>query len=343
MGLFSEKRQALNLALQGGGAHGALTWGVLDRLLEEPVIEFGAISSTSAGAINAVALASGFASDGAMGARAKLLEVWTAVGNSAPPDLMSLNPFQMGRDMLGEMAGASAEQMAQVFSPSQLNPMNLDPLREIIERYIDFDVIKKPGGIKLFVAATEVATGRARIFDTQEISIDVVLASACLPNVQRAVEIDEVFYWDGGFSANPDLSSLVLKSRVEDSLLVQLEPLRVDELPTSARSITNHVNWLTFNQPLRRELEMIHSLRQARVGYFVGSNSRLLRYKGHRFHHIDGGEFLGKLSTDSKVRPDAKNLKALFDEGRVLADRWVNDHLNAVGKKSSVKLGDLIK
>jgi len=343
MGLFDGKARALNLALQGGGAHGAYTWGVLDRLLEEPDLEISAISSTSAGAVNAVALASGYALGGALGAREKLREVWTAVGNSAPPDLMSFNPFQMGRGILEDLAGASAEQMAQVFSPSQLNPMNIDPLREIIENHIDFERLRKKGGIKLFVAATEVATGRARVFDSSELSADVVLASACLPNVQRAVEIDGAYFWDGGFSANPDLSSLVLKGRTEDSLLVQLEPLRVDELPTSARSISNHMNWLTFNQPLRRELEMIHGLRQARVGYFVGHNSKLLKYKAHRFHHIDGGKFTGKLSPDSKVRPDANNLKALFDGGRLQAEEWISAHLNDVGKRSSVKLADLIK
>ena len=343
MGLFKREARVLNLALQGGGAHGALTWGVLDRLLEEPLIKIGAISSTSAGALNAVAFASGYANGRAEGAREKLTEVWTAVAKTAPPDLISFNPFQMGRDILGEMAGASAEQLAQVFSPSQLNPMNIDPLREIIETHIDFAALRKKGGIKLFVAATEVATGRARIFESNEMSSDVVLASACLPNVQRAVEIDGVFYWDGGFSANPDLSSLVLKSRAEDSLLVQLEPLRVDELPKTARSINNHMNWLTFNQPLRRELEMIHGLRQARVGYFVGHNSRLLRYKAHRFHHINGGQYTAQLSPDSKVRPDAKSLKVLFDSGRVLADQWLVDHLGDVGKRSSVKLADLIK
>ena len=342
MGLFGKNAHAINLALQGGGAHGAFTWGVLDRLLEEPSIEISAISGTSAGALNAVALASGFERDGALGARETLREVWMAVRDAAPPDLGALNPFQMGREFLDEIAGASAEQMAQVFSPSQLNPMNIDPLREIVETQIDFKALGQAGGIKLFLAATNVSTGRARVFENHELSVDVVMASACLPTVQRAVQIGDEYYWDGGFSANPDLGSLILKGDAEDSLLVQLEPSRVTEVPKSARNITNHMNWMMFNQPLHRELGMIQKIRATRVGLFSADKSRIERYKQHRFHHIDGGEYLAALPLESKIRPDAKNLKTLFEAGQDHAERFLADSRSLVGKRSSVDLMDLI-
>ena len=342
MGKLDENRRAINLALQGGGAHGAFTWGVLDRLLEEPWFDIRAISGTSAGALNAVALACGYHEGGALGAREKLRNVWAAVGETAPPDLNALNPFQMGRDLMEGLTGTSAEQMAQVFSPSQLNPMNLDPLREIVEREIDFDLLQKADGMKLFIAATNVSNGQARIFESHEMSADVVMASACLPTVQRAVQIGGAYYWDGGFSANPDLQGLITKASARDSLLVQLEPLRVDDLPKSARSISNHMNWMMFNQPLRREIEAIQKIRKTKVGYFSADKARIGRYKDHRFHHIDGGRHMAILSPDSKIRPDANNLKSLFRTGYDEAERWLEDHSSAVGQHSSVDLGALL-
>ena len=190
MGLFGHRRRAINLALQGGGAHGAFTWGVLDRLLEERMIDITSISGTSAGAVNGVALAAGYAEDGAPGARAKLKQIWQAVGEFSQPDLLQLNPFMFGLEAMEEVAGASVKQLAAMFSPDQLNPLNFDPLRKLIEAHIDFAHLRRHSKIDLFIAATEATTGRARIFQRHEMTADMVMASACLPTVHRAVEVN---------------------------------------------------------------------------------------------------------------------------------------------------------
>ena len=245
--------EELNLALQGGGAHGAFTWGVVDRLLEEEWIDIGWISATSAGAVNAVALASGLLDGGREGARTELAEVWEAVQQSGVPDLLKLNPF-----LLGLSRSKSFAQLATLFSPYDFNPLGFDPLRRLLEQHIDFAALRSQPGPNLLIAATDVATGRARLFHRHELTVESVLASACLPMLHHAVIIDGRAYWDGGYSANPDLVNLALESPVQDTLLVQLNPTQTDELPTDARDINAHVNAVTFNQPLLREVDMLH-------------------------------------------------------------------------------------
>ena len=260
MRLF-RKTITLNLALQGGGAHGAFTWGVLDRLLEEEQLKFGWISATSAGAVNAAALAAGMAEGGREAARAKLRALWEGVHQAGVPDFLRLNPFLYSLSRSSQMA-----QVASLWSPYEFNPLGFDPLRRLLTSLIDFESVQK-GPIELLIAATEVATGRARLFRRAGLTVDAILASACLPTMHHAVVIDGVAYWDGGFSANPDLVTLAMESPVADTLIVQLNPLVRQGHPTGAREITGQVNRLTFNAPLLRDVEIIETVRETMRGF----------------------------------------------------------------------------
>jgi NTE family protein len=321
----------LNLALQGGGAHGAFTWGVLDRLLEEENLEIGWISATSAGAVNAVALASGLADGGREGARAKLRQVWEAVHKAGVPDLLRLNPF-----LYGLTRSASMAQVASMWSPYDFNPLGFDPLRTLLAETIDFEKIRA-SPVEMLIAATEVATGRARLFRRSELSIDAVLASACLPTLHRTIEIDGVAYWDGGFSANPDLVTLALESPVADTLIVQINPLMKQGIPTGVREIAGHANRLTFNAPLLRDIEIIEAVRETMRGIGV-RHGRLAPLARHRFHLIEAGRYTATLSDESKLKPDLGLLTYLHGAGRTQTQKWLHANLSKVGRRSSTDL-----
>lgn len=314
----------LNLALQGGGAHGAFTWGVLDRLLADGRVAIHSVSGTSAGAVNAVALAAGFAEGGPAGARATLEAVWRAVAKARTP--------------YPRATWLAFDVMSRLFSPYHLNPLDYDPLRDVLSRTIDFGLLAGSGAPRLFVAATEVASGRARIFGPSEITLDVVLASACLPALSRAVRIDGRHYWDGGFSANPAIMPLVLAPGAEDTLIVQLDPLRAAELPIAAQDIIGQVNRITFNQPLLREIELIEQGRRlARQGLGFGREARR-RLRRHRFHLIEAARYTADLDRLSKLDADWTVLRYLRDGGRASASAWLERHLPAVGRRASVDL-----
>jgi NTE family protein len=323
----------LNLALQGGGAHGAFTWGVLDRLLEEEDITIGWVSGSSAGAVNAAALAAGLAEGSREAARAKLRQVWEAVHKAGVPDLLRLNPLLYGLAQSGPMA-----QMASLWSPYDFNPLGFDPLRTLLGSTIDFAKIRAEAPIELLIAATEVATGRARLFRKQELTVESVLASACLPTLHRTVEIDGVGYWDGGFSANPDLVTLASESPVQDTLLVQITPLVKQGLPTGAREIAGVVNRLTFNAPLLRDIEMIEMAREASRGRLRSRPGRLGALVSHRFHLVEAGRYTASLSDESKMKPDLGLLTYLHGAGRTQMHKWLGQNRAAIGKQASVDL-----
>jgi len=330
---FFRRSIRLNLALQGGGAHGAFTWGVLDRLLEDDDIEIGWVSATSAGAVNAVALAAGLSLGGKTRARKKLRHVWEAVHKAGVPDLMRLNPFLYGLSRTPHLA-----QMASLWSPYEFNPLGFDPLRRLLEQEIDFGKLRAASPIELLIAATEVATGRARIFRTNEITVESVLASACLPTLHHAVDIDGVAYWDGGFSANPDIKTLAMESPVEDTLIVQLNPLVRHQLPTGVREISLHANRLAFNAPLKRDIELIETVRECSKRWLGGARGRYGRLANHRFHLIEAGRYTSALSPDSTMKPDWTLLNYLYNAGRDEAEKWLGRHRAAVGRRSSVDL-----
>ena len=326
-----QKKNSINLALQGGGVHGAFTWGVLDRLLEEERLNIGWISATSAGAVNAVAMAAGLTEGSRQKAREKLYKVWEAVHRAGVPDLTRLNPFLYGLSQSNSMA-----QVASLWSPYEFNPLGFDPLRRILSEHVDFEALRANDSFELLIAATHVPTGRARIFRHDELTIDVVLASACLPTVHHAVEIDGAAYWDGGFSANPDLVTLAVNSPVADTLLVLLNPLVQDELPTSVRDISNHANRLTFNAPLLRDVEIIRAVRET-AGTIL-PKGRLAPLARHRFHLIDAGPVTGALSPETAMMPDWSMMTYLHGAGRDAAETWVAASGRDVGKRETADL-----
>ncbi len=327
----------LNLALQGGGAHGAFTWGVLDRLLAEEQINISWISATSAGALNAVAMVAGLAEGGREGARTKLAQIWDAVAKASSPEIMKLNPLLAGMSRSGTLA-----QMAQMFSPYDLNPLGIDPLRRLIEAHIDFELIRSTKGPELLIAATHVASGTARLFRRSELTIEAVLASACLPTVQHAVEIEGEAYWDGGFSANPELQTVAAESPVEDTLIVQIVPLQRPQKPTTAREIGGHVSHLTFNQPYVRELEQIETIRRLasrRRGLFGGAiDSRDVRIAAHRFHLIEAGRFTNSLPVESRGKPEMELLTYLQSAGASEAGKWLERCRSAIGDRDTADI-----
>ena len=329
------------LALQGGGAHGAYTWGVLDRLLEAGVPIEG-ISGTSAGAMNAVALAEGWTTGGAEGARAALDRFWTAVGDSVPFHLellQSLSPSGDGSlpSPMNMMLG-----LARVFSPYQLNPFELNPLRDVVRAQFDFERIRRACPLKLFIAATAVRTGKVRLFRTAELGEAALLASACLPTLHHAVEIDGEHYWDGGFTANPAIYPLLYECDTPDLLMVLLNPLQHEQAPRSAEDIAARSMELGFSTTFLREMRMIAHARQ-----FIAERPRwspigrlerkLLR---ERFHLIDAPE-LGDAGSASKLDATASSLLRLRELGRARAETWLQAHADEVGRRETIDVGAL--
>ena len=333
MRLFRKSKRHLNLALQGGGVHGAFTWGVLDKLLDDSDLAVGWISAASAGAVNAAAVAHGVAHGDMQQARSALAAIWNGVERAGVPDLLRLNPI-----LLGLAKAAPIPNMTAFFSPYEFNPVGFDPLRKIINQHIDFEAIRATAAVELLIAATDVSTGRARLFRRHELTADVILASACLPTLHHAVQIDGRYYWDGGFSANPDLVTLASQSPHRDTLLVQLNPIHKPGAPRGAKSIEDRVNTITFNQPLVRDIETILMAREADTGWGLPKHGRLARLKAHRFHLIAAGRHTAGLGHDSKVVPDAELLTYLHSAGEREAALWLERHKSAVGRRSSIDL-----
>jgi NTE family protein len=327
------RRRRINLALQGGGAHGAFTWGVLDSLLQDEDIEFGWVSATSAGAVNAVALAAGLAAGGREAAQDTLRRVWDAVEQAGVPDLLRLNPFLFGLTRVAPIAS-----MSSLLSPYDFNPLGFDPLRQLLTTHIDFDKLRSSSPVELLIAATDVETGRARLFRRHELTVEAVLASACLPTLHHAVLIDGRAYWDGGFSANPDLVTLAAESPVEDTLIVQLNEVVSNRAPTSAREIEGRVNTITFNQPLLRDVELIVEAQDAPLSWFGGRKGRLWRLKRHRFHLIETRRYTVGLRVESKMTPDKGLLTYLHGAGRMEAHKWLERCRKSIGRGPTVDL-----
>ncbi|RPH73520.1 MAG: patatin-like phospholipase family protein [Hyphomicrobiales bacterium] len=329
----------IDLALQGGGSHGAFTWGVLDRLLEESWLKIDAVSGTSAGAMNAAVLASGWLQGGAEGARQALESYWRRVSEAA-----AFSPFQrtpldrlMGRWSLDHSPGYVAmDLMTRLASPYDLNPLGYNPLKPILEESIDFEILRQ-SPIKLFITATNVRTGRGRIFRNPEISADVLLASACLPTMFQAVEIDGEAYWDGGYAGNPTITPLVRESSASDTILVQINPRERADVPRSAAEILNRLNEISFNASLMKEIRMIALLRQvADPGSGEGA-----RWAGMRTHRIMT-EMLSELGASSKLNAEWDFVSLLRDEGRRAAAAFLDQHGSDIGARSTADIDVLL-
>ena len=329
----------VDLALQGGGSHGAFTWGVLDRLLEEPWLRIDAISGTSAGAMNAAVLIDGWAAGGAEGARAALDAYWERVAKAAALSPLQRTPLDrvLGRWTLDfSPVFVAFDLMARIFSPYDLNPGGFNPLSEILEQSIDFDRLAH-APIRLFVTATNVRTGRGRIFRNSEISPDVLLASACLPTMFQAVEIDGEAYWDGGFAGNPTITPLVRESDAQDTILVQINPRERPGVPRTATEILNRLNEVSFNATLMKELRMIALLREVAPG----GTSECARWANMRTHRIMTDMMLD-LGYSSKLNAEREFLHMLRAEGRRAASAFLEEHGDDLGRRSSADLDLLL-
>jgi NTE family protein len=329
----------VDLALQGGGSHGAFTWGVLDRLIEEPWLRIDAISGTSAGAMNAALVADGWAQGGAEGARAALGAYWRRVSHAAAFSPMQRSPLDrmLGRWTLDTSpAYLVMDLMARVLSPYDLNPLGLNPLRTILAESLDFGRLAN-APIKLFITATNVRTGRGRIFRNAEITADVLLASACLPTMFQAIEIDGELYWDGGYSGNPTLTPLVRESDAQDTILVQINPRERLEPPRTANDILNRLNEISFNSPLMKELRMIALLHEvADPGHGEGA-----RWAGMRTHRIMS-DALTDFGASSKLNAEWEFVSLLKQEGRKSAEAFLTAHGAEIGKRSTADLDALL-
>jgi NTE family protein len=329
----------IDLALQGGGSHGAFTWGVLDRLLEEPRLTIAGISGTSAGAMNAAVLADGWTAGGAAGAREALEKYWRNVSRAAAFSPMQRSPLDrlMGRWSLDSSpAYIFTDLMSRLLSPYDLNPLGFNPLREILTESIDFERLAR-APIKLFITATRVRTGRGRIFRNAEINADVLLASACLPTMFRAVEIDGEPYWDGGYVGNPTITPLVRETDARDTILVQINPTERMEEPRTAAEILNRLNEISFNSPLAKELRMIALLRQV-ADPGTGEGARWARMKTHRIK----SDMLTAFGASSKLNAEWAFVSTLRDEGRRAAGEFIDRHGADVGERSTADLDVLL-
>ena len=334
----STQVRTIDLALQGGGAHGAFTWGVLDRLLDEKDLAFEGLSATSAGAMNAAVFAYGLAVDGREGARKALAGFWKRVSDAAKLGPLQPNPIDR---MLGDHKLTWSPVFSligfvtRMLSPYQFNPVDYNPLRDVVEQSIDFDVLKRPDcPVKLFLSATNVRSGKVKIFTGTEISVSAVMASACLPTMFHAVEIDAEAYWDGGYMGNPALFPLIYNCNSTDIVIVHINPLFRKDVPHTADDILNRINEISFNSSLMREMRAVSFVTR------LVTQKRIVNggLKHILIHGIADDEFMSALSSTSKYNADWDFLTFLRDRGRKCAGDWLAKNLVKVGVESSVDI-----
>lgn len=332
-------KKTINIALQGGGSHGAFAWGVLDRLLEEPGIAVEGVVGTSAGAMNAAVMAYGLTVGGNEGARAKLAEFWRAISETAQFSL--LQPSWLDRSQSPGSLDHSpgylfVDVLSRLFSPYELNPLNHNPLRDVLSRVIDFDALRAGGKVKFFTCAANVLTGRLRIFECHEQSVDTVLASACLPLIFQAVEVNGEHYWDGGYMGNPPIFPLIYKCESRDVVLIMINPIAIDKVPTGAREIMDRIKTLSFNSSLMREMRAINFVsRLVDNGFDDGG-----RLKRMLIHCIDAEEKMRELGESSKLNASWDFLMYLRELGRERGEAFLNAHYDKLGRESSTPIAE---
>lgn len=330
-------RKPLNLALQGGGSHGAFTWGVLDRLLEEDCFDFEGIVGTSAGAMNAVSLAYGLRTGGAEGARACLADYWRRnmkMGAHAPWPSPMDRMFGDGNLTYSPMF-QMLDALSRVASPYQLNPTGFNPLEKLVENMIDFDVLRDTSaGPRLYLCATNVMNGRAKVFEGAELSAKAVAASACLPFMFQAVEIDGNYYWDGGYMGNPPLFPILYNCECRDLLVVQVTPVNLPELPTDAAAIFDRITGLSFNSSLMREMRVVKFVSDM----IQRGNDDGGRLREAFIHTIDAEERMGTLGASSQANLDKDYIDGLFALGREKGAHFIEAHFDAIGRESTTDI-----
>lgn len=339
--------KSINLALQGGGAHGAFTWGILDRMFEDDRIWVEAISGTSAGAVNAVVAAQGMYEGQAPEARAALKRFWEAVSDAGKFSPFRSTPYDAARGVWSldhSPMYLFFDMMQRVASPYDFSinehfPFIEDknPFREMIERLVDFEKVRDCLDMGIFVSATNVETGRGRVFTRDEINVDVIMASTCLPFLYKAVEIDGEHYWDGGYMGNPPLVPFLSSTPCTDMLIIQINPIKRRGVPKSAREIHNRVNEITFNASLIHELRGIDYINRLLEKGLVSDKS----HKRVNIHILGGGQNMENLNASSKLNTDWAFFTHLFEKGREVADKWLHDHFDDIGERSSVDISSM--
>jgi NTE family protein len=337
-----KNRKRLNLALQGGGAHGAFTWGVLDRLMRDGRIFIDGISGTSAGAMNGVVFTDGFIKNGRMGAIDSLREFWKAIsdravlssGHAMAPWFMQSGKERWNVD--DSPAFMMTDFVTRMFSPYQINPLDINPLRDILGEMIDFKALRARKDIKLFVSATNVRTCKLRVFQTNEMYVETLLASACLPLMFQAVEFEGEQYWDGGYLANPAISPLIHQCVSKDVMIVQINPMNRPDVPKSAREILNRINEVSFNSTLAREMSGIATISK------LIDEGKLRDTPFHRvnFHMIAAEDEMSHLGASSKFNADWAFLSHLYELGVSTTDTWLAENFDRIGVESTL---DMVK
>jgi NTE family protein len=330
-------QKVINLALQGGGTHGAFTWGVLDRLLDDERVAFEGITASSAGAVNAVVLVDGFAAGGRKGAKKALRTFWRKLSQDASnslfqPSLIDRMSKQQGLDH--SPGYVFMEALAYFASPYQLNPFNYNPLKKLIDECIDFERVRQQNAIKLFLSATNVRTAKVKVFSGKELRPEHVLASTCLPLLMHAVEVDGEFYWDGGYAGNPAIFPLVYECETPDVLLVHLTPADRPDVPTSSPAIMNRMQEISFNTALIREMRSV-AVRNRRIdeGIMPGGKRTFV-------HVVEAEDIIRDFTASSRLNADWKFLTKLFQDGRARADEWLASNFDRIGIESTVDLAE---
>ena len=330
----------VNIALQGGGAHGAFTWGVLDKFFEDDRLWIDAISGTSAGAMNTVVAAHGMHENGAIGARHKLEEFWTSVSRASRSSPIQRSPWAKatGSWSLESSPGYQWMNFAQrIASPYDLNPFQINPLRKVVDEVIDFDRVQNCTNMGVFISATNVETGRVKVFQRDEITLDSTMASACLPSMFHAVEIDGVPYWDGGFMGNPPLFPFFHGSPSNDILIIQINPIERPGTPTKAADIQNRVNEITFNSALLHELRAIDFVRRLLDAGQLDEK----KYRRMNVHVLELCPQIAKLDASSKLNAEAAFFEFLFETGRKIAAGWLDQNFEHLGVRSTIDLSGM--
>jgi NTE family protein len=331
-------QKVVNLALQGGGTHGAFTWGVLDRLLEEERLSVEGITASSAGAVNAVVLADGLAAGGRDAARKALRAFWQKLSEDASRSVFRpslIDQMSSTRGGLDHSPGyVFMEALAYFASPYQLNPFNFNPLKKLFEECVDFERVRRQDAIKLFLSATDVRTAKVKVFPGKELRAEHVLASTCLPLMMQAVEVDGEYYWDGGYAGNPAIFPLVYECETPDIVLVHLTPAERPEIPTSSPAIMNRMQEISFNTALIREMRSV-AVRNRRIdeGIMPGGKRSFV-------HVIEAEDIIREFTASSRLNADWTFLTNLFEKGRVRADMWLAANFDRIGLESTVDLDD---
>lgn len=333
----------VNLALQGGGAHGAFVWGVLDELLEDGRLSIAAISATSAGAMNAVVFAYGMAVGGPKAARSKLEEFWRSVSRMERLFGLAWSPFDRLAQAFGlppeyHPSHAAIHAATHIVPPNLLNPLNYNPLKDLLLKAVDFKRLNKsPQAVHLFLNATNVRTGKIKVFETPSITVDAVLASACLPPYFQAVEIDGEHYWDGGYLGNPALYPLIYRQGPSDIVIVQVSPITRTELPRTAADVVHRINEISFNSSLMREMRAVAFTTK------LIDDEELDEAKHRRMfmHWIGNDRIMAQLGVATQLHPDWRLLSQLREEGRTTAKQWLAENADHVGCRSTIDLAEM--